>query len=48
MSSLKPHEVSVKETPLLKPKAGELLVRVEAAPINPSDQYFMAGVYNPS
>ena len=47
-SSLSPLEVSAKEVPVPTPKAGQLLVRVDAAPINPSDQYFMAGAYNPA
>lgn len=29
-----------------KPKKGEVLIKIEAAPINPSDLYMMQGNYN--
>ncbi len=35
----------LKEVPIPKPKSGELLVRVMAAPINPSDLVFLEGKY---
>ena len=31
-------EVEVKQLPIPTPQPGELLIRVEASPINPSDQ----------
>jgi NADPH:quinone reductase-like Zn-dependent oxidoreductase len=31
--------------PIPKPLTGEVLVKIECAPINPSDTYFMAGMY---
>ena len=46
VSSFKDKEVAVKEIPKPEPQAGEIVIRVEAAPINPSDQYEVAGSYN--
>lgn len=38
--------VVVKEVDIPKPAEGEVLIRVEAAPINPSDASFLAGQYS--
>lgn len=40
-----PKEYSVKEMPIPVPRPGEVLVRIEASPINPSDVVFLKGVY---
>jgi NADPH:quinone reductase-like Zn-dependent oxidoreductase len=37
--------VEVSNIPVPKPGKGEVLIRVEACPINPSDEYFAAGIY---
>lgn len=37
-------ETGVKE--ILKPRSGQVLIKVECAPINPSDLYYMQGNYN--
>jgi NADPH:quinone reductase-like Zn-dependent oxidoreductase len=31
---------------VLKPKSGQVLIKVECSPINPSDLYYMQGQYN--
>ncbi|TNV77752.1 hypothetical protein FGO68_gene2007 [Halteria grandinella] len=36
---------SVDRVPLPTPAPGQVLVRIECAPINPSDTYFMSGMY---
>lgn len=36
----------VKEIEVPKPKEGEVLIRVEASPINPSDASFLKGSYS--
>jgi len=42
-----PSKLSVKELPIPKPADGEVLIKVMAAPINPSDVYFLKdGVYS--
>lgn len=42
-----PAQISVKELPLPKPADGEVLIKVMAAPINPSDIYFIkSGAYS--
>ena len=38
-------QLSVKEVPIPQPAHGEVLVRVESAPINPSDLLYMEGRY---
>ncbi len=47
VSSIEKQEFGATKVPLPEPKAGELLIRVEAAPINPSDQYMAVGQYCP-
>ncbi|MEM8967345.1 MAG: zinc-dependent alcohol dehydrogenase family protein [Bacteroidota bacterium] len=37
--------LSVKEVPMPEPKAGEVRIKVKAAPVNPSDVVFIQGVY---
>jgi len=37
--------VEVSSIPVPKPDKGEVLIRVEASPINPSDEYFAMGIY---
>ncbi|HSM87735.1 MAG TPA: zinc-binding dehydrogenase [Candidatus Limnocylindrales bacterium] len=41
----KPESISVAEIAVPRPGPGEVLVRVHASPINPSDQAFIAGLY---
>jgi NADPH:quinone reductase-like Zn-dependent oxidoreductase len=40
-----PQSVDVAEVPLPQPGCGEVLVRLAAAPVNPSDLVFMRGLY---
>ena len=40
-----PDQFSVEEIPIPKPGVGEVLVKIEAAPINPSDIVFLKGLY---
>ena len=40
----RPESVEIAEVPVPQPGPGEVLVRVAAAPINPSDQVFMQGL----
>ena len=35
----------VEKVPVPRPQSGQVLVKIECAPINPSDTYFMAGMY---
>ncbi len=35
----------VERVPVPRPESGQVLVKIECAPINPSDTYFMAGMY---
>lgn len=37
--------LTVKEVPMPEPKAGEVRIKVKAAPVNPSDVVFVQGVY---
>jgi NADPH:quinone reductase-like Zn-dependent oxidoreductase len=41
----KPESISVAQIPVPRPAAGEVLVRMAAAPINPSDVAFVNGMY---
>src|SRR5215470_8583072 len=41
----KPESIFVAEIPVPRPAAGEVLVRMAAAPINPSDVSFINGLY---
>jgi NADPH:quinone reductase-like Zn-dependent oxidoreductase len=41
----KPESISAATTPVPRPAAGEVLVRMAAAPINPSDVAFINGMY---
>lgn len=41
----RPESLQVTEMPVPKPAAGQVLVRVAAAPINPSDLMFVRGLY---
>ncbi len=41
----KPESLSVAELPVPRPSSGEVLVRVFASPINPSDLMFIRGLY---
>ncbi|HWB08933.1 MAG TPA: zinc-binding dehydrogenase [Pirellulales bacterium] len=41
----KPESVEVAEVPVPQPGPGEVLVRLAAAPVNPSDLMFMQGLY---
>jgi NADPH:quinone reductase-like Zn-dependent oxidoreductase len=41
----KPESSSVVELPVPEPGPGQVLVRVAASPINPSDQMFLRGLY---
>lgn len=42
-----PAQISVKTVPIPKPGNGEVLIKVMAAPINPSDIYFIkSGSYS--
>ncbi len=40
-----PGSVAVAELPVPRPGAGQVLIRVAASPINPSDQMFILGLY---
>ena len=40
-------KLQLKKIPVPQPGPGEVLVKVMAAPINPSDLYMMKGMYNP-
>lgn len=35
----------VERIPIPRPASGQVLVKIECAPINPSDTYFIAGMY---
>lgn len=39
------NKFSLKEIPMPRPKQGEVLIRMEAAPINPSDIVSLRGQY---
>jgi NADPH:quinone reductase-like Zn-dependent oxidoreductase len=41
----RPESLQLVEVPVPQPAAGQVLVRVAAAPINPSDQMFLRGLY---
>ena len=41
----KPESIVVAEVPLPQPGSGEVLVRIFASPINPSDLMFIRGLY---
>ena len=41
----KPESITVVELPMLRPGPGQVLVRVAASPINPSDLMFIRGLY---
>ena len=41
----RPESLQLVELPVPQPAAGQVLVRVAAAPINPSDQMFIRGLY---
>jgi NADPH2:quinone reductase len=41
----KPESISLVELPVPRPGPGQVLVRVSASPINPSDQMFLCGLY---
>jgi NADPH:quinone reductase-like Zn-dependent oxidoreductase len=41
----KPQSIAVEEMPVPRPGPGEVLVRVFASPINPSDLMFIRGLY---
>jgi NADPH:quinone reductase-like Zn-dependent oxidoreductase len=41
----KPESISLAQIPVPRPAAGEVLVRMAAAPINPSDAMFIEGLY---
>ena len=40
-----PEVLKVEEVPIPKPSAGEVLVRIHAAGVNPYDTYMRAGTY---
>lgn len=40
-----PPQLLIKQVPIPTPGPGEVLIRIEAAPINPSDLYFIRGLY---
>jgi len=39
-------KVQVKKIPVPVPESGEVLIKVEAAPVNPSDLYCLQGQYD--
>jgi len=41
----KPENIGVAEMPMPRPGAGEVLVRIAASPVNPSDLMFIRGLY---
>src|ERR1700730_11624269 len=41
----KPESIAVVNVPVPRPGAGEVLVRVHASPVNPSDDMFIRGLY---
>src|SRR5260370_16686268 len=41
-----PASVSVAEMPVPRPGPGQVLVRVHASPVNPSDYFFLRGLYS--
>jgi NADPH2:quinone reductase len=41
----RPESLQLVEMPVPKPSAGQVLVRIAAAPINPADQMFVRGLY---
>src|ERR1700692_3770992 len=41
----RPESISIIEMPVRRPGPGEVLVRVHASPLNPSDDLFMRGLY---
>src|SRR5438270_6783538 len=41
----KPESITVAEVPVPRPGHGEVLVRVFASPVNPSDLMFLQGLY---
>ena len=43
-----PGELQIKKIPIPQPKWGEVLVKMECAPIYPSDIYYMKGEYDES
>ena len=43
-----PGELQMKKIPIPQPAWGEVLIKVECAPINPSDLYYMKGDYDKS
>ena len=43
-----PGVIEVREVPTPKPRSGEVLVRVMAAPVNPSDVLHSQGLYTPN
>lgn len=40
-----PGHYEIRKVPVPTPASGQVLVKVECAPINPSDTYFLAGMY---
>lgn len=40
-----PNDFSLQEMPIPVPRAGQVLIRIEASPINPSDIVFLKGLY---
>ena len=39
-------KLQLQRRPVPKPKSGEILIKVLASPINPSDVFFMKGAYD--